>query len=157
MARITRTQPSADYQAIRDAARKAGEKGDCSVIAVSIACGVSYEAALAALTAAGRKPREGAYLYQIEKAINALGFRKINWRTDEMQARIDSYPGAHCNLKSITTHHPVRFARQWADVADQSLILITPRHVAAMKGGRVHDWTEGRAVRVTSIWSIVPK
>jgi hypothetical protein len=114
-----------------------GETNDCTVKALVVLTGKSYAEVHAALKAEGRKNRQGASYYQMQMACRRLGFNMVkrDWRWDH--DIIATYPGAHKNLKSVTTHHPVRFAKQWA--GQPNMLLGTHGHVAAFKDGRIHD------------------
>ena len=67
---------------------------------------------------------------------------------------VSKYPSPHFNLQGATTHHAVRFAKVWAELPPMMLYTSGYRHVAAFKGGKVHDWTAGRAFRVGSAYVI---
>jgi hypothetical protein len=66
---------------------------------------------------------------------------------------IARYPGVHKNLKSVTTHHPRRFKKVWADV--EPLLFDCNQHVAAFKDGTIHDWSINAAKRVRGVYRIV--
>jgi len=125
------------------------EHRDCAVRAVAVVTGVSYAEAHAALTAAGRAPRRGTYTPTIRSALAALGFEA---ELQNLQRIIDSYPGAHAQLRNVTTHHPERFSKVWRD--GRAYLLFTNEHVAGCVDGHVHDWTRGRACRVTMVWEV---
>ena len=158
MPKIKTTQPiSAEFAALKAEGAAIGERNDCTVKAIAIVTGKTYAECHAAMAAAGRKSGQGAYDHQIVKALMSLGFKAIYDREfcDKM---IATYPGAHSTLKSVTTHHPQRFAKAWAnaDLCADPLLLFTPCHVSAFRDGRVHDWAEGRAKRVTRVMRIQP-
>src|SRR5688572_11021759 len=145
MASLLKTGFTAEYSQAHTVARTAfREHNDCAVIAVSIACGVTYETAHAALKAAGRQDRKGTYAHQTVKAIESLGFRVRTWDRKELRSMIDSYPGIHATHKNITTHHPRRFAKAWE--GSGNLLLRTQRHILACKDGTVHDWSINRSL-----------
>lgn len=152
MARIKHRIATDRYTEHTVSRREAGENKDCSVRAVAVVCGLSYEAALAALAAVGREPGRGAPASRIREAIESLGFQLE--RVD-LQERIAQYPGAHANLKNVTTHHPARFPKVWAD--GEAYLFYTDRHVAGVTNGVNHDWTLGRACHVESIYRVFRK
>lgn len=139
---------SDDYSKLREASKTYGEKGDCAVVAVAIACEVSYDEARKALRKAGRKDRQGTYTYQIRKAVESLGFTWKEWTIKERLALLDSYPrnkGRH--PASLTTRHPIRYAETWGQI-DQTMMVFTAGHVAAFRDGKLHDWSENRSNRI---------
>lgn len=152
MPRICRDENRAtqEYLSLREASRANGERDDCAVVAVAAVTGVTYEVALQALTAAGRRPRNGTYTRTIHEALQAIGFRVV--RMDARADFIARYPAAHQCLKSVTTHHPRRFHGVWADGA--AYLLYTANHVAAVVNGVNHDWTHGRALRAQQIFRV---
>lgn len=153
MARVARTALSADFKSTELSSYQANEKNDCSVKAISIACGVSYEEALFALKRFGRKDRSGTPTAISIKAIEFFGFKIRVWSAKERIDVIKSYPGTHANLKSITTHHPRRFPRAWAN-CHPNMIWLTRDHMLAVKDGTVRDWSVNSARRVVMIWEI---
>lgn len=132
--------------------RALGENNDCSVKALAAVTGTSYETARDALTQAGRKPGRGCTKSDIKGALDILGFRG---ETCNMGFFVAQYPGVHSGLKNVTTHHPERFNKVWAD--GNNYLFYTTGHVAGIVNGVNHDWTKGRAKRVTEIWVIIPK
>jgi hypothetical protein len=132
-----------------------GETNDCSVKAVAIACGVTYDVAHAALKSFGRKDRSGCHDGVIRMAIVSLGFKVVKWGVVDRHQMIESYPGVHKNLTSITTHHPRRFAKAWAKQAHKNLLFVTDAHILAVSGGNVIDWSINKSYRVQQVWEIV--
>ena len=142
---------TADFRNLMSEQIKHGETNDCSVKAVAVVCGVSYAVAHEALRVAGRKNRKGAYTGQIHNAMAALGKKVVRVSMVDIIAQ---YPKGHCDvLKSITTHHPARFNKVWAN--GKTYIGYTKSHVAAIVDGTNHDWTVGRAKRLISLYEVV--
>jgi len=156
MAKILRTSYSLAFNNQMAAGAAMGETNDCAVKAVSLACDVDYTVAHATLKRFGRKDRKGTFRSSTRSAVNALGFYIRVWGRHEHEALIASYPKAHQILKSITTHHPRRFAKRWsqADLANKTFLFFTAGHVAVVKGGQLHDWTVNSARPVLEIWEI---
>lgn len=157
MARIASSAKMARSEAfnsIQTEALARGESNDCTVKALTVLTGRSYADVHTALRAAGRKDRRGATYQQMARAAAALGFRMVprDWRWD--QDIIAQYPGAHKNLKSVTSHHPVRFAKVWA--SQPAMMFGNQTHVAAFKDGVLHDWTVGRAMRFSEAYFFIP-
>jgi len=130
-----------------------GEKNDCSVKAVALAAGVSYEEAHAALAEEGRKNGKGAYTQGILRAVERCGKKHQRIPLDMI---IQLYPKGHRDvLKSVTTHHPARFPDAWQD--GNTYVMFTKRHVCTIINGVNHDWTNGRAMRAISVYRITNK
>lgn len=153
MSRIPHTSLSEDFRNLSTEAGKIGERNDCSVKAISIACGVPYAEVHALLKKLGRKDGQGTSLITSKMAITELGFRIRKWSLDEHRGMIDTYPSPHNRLCSITTHHLRRFPQAWAG-CHPNMIWITSQHMLAVKDGAVRDWSINRALRVRCIWEI---
>lgn len=137
------------FSQIDEISRANGETNDCSVKALSLALDVPYEKAHAALASEGRKHCRGTHVPAIRAAFAKLGGEFI---TVDPADFINRYPGAHKNLKSVTTHHPDRFNKVWAD-GNTYLIFVTG-HVLVVRNGVNLDWTRGRAKRAYMIWKV---
>ena len=121
------------YERICKTSEKLGEENDCSVKALAIAGGVTYQKARAALRKHGRKKGEGAYNSQINNAAHSLGIRTIRSWPRTINDRMYT-------AKSITKVYP-----------KGSYILSYSGHVAAMVNGEVMDWTTGKGHKVMSV------
>ena len=123
------------YSNLERASTEKGERNDCGVKAVAIAADVSYDVAHAALWVHGR-PDNGA----------------TPWPA--LWAALRDC-GAVAN--DIT---PQR--KQWGSVAsvvpklrrNRTYLVCTRRHILCVKGGQVHDWTEGRRHRILRVWQV---
>jgi len=148
MAKIKKISFTDTYVALDEEKKVHGERNDCAVKAVALACGVPYAKALKALLEAGRKPQKGAWTSTILKVMKDLGTKT---EAVDPQSIIKEYPGIHSTLKHITTHHPRRFAKVWPE---GTFVLFMVGHVAVVKDGVLHDWTVNRTKRVTSIYRV---
>ena len=126
------------------------ETNDCTVKALAVAANVDYATAHRAMAAAGRKPGRGATGFVEDKAYAALKIQRVRIDPREMIAR---YGAAHQCLKSVTTHHPDRFRAAWNDGC--TYLLYSRGHVSVVKGGVLHDWARGRALRVYAVYKVV--
>lgn len=149
MAKMHFTSLSQDYTALSSERSAMGENNDCAVVAVSIVCNVPYSVAHAALKKAGRKDRHGTFPYQTYAAIESLGkkLRAVNPREI-----IDTYPGVHKNLKHVTTHHPRRFSKSFSQ--GKVYLFSVRRHILAVKGDTVHDWSINKSKQVLLIFEV---
>lgn len=153
MPRIKRVELPTDYRSLHFESNKLGEANDCAVVAVALACDVSYAAAHARLVELGRKLRKGTRRTLTENAIRSFGFTVRYWSFRERVAMVDSYPEPHRRvLKSITSHHPRRFPAAWANVG--TVLLFSARHVLCFKKGTVLDWSINKALRINEVWEI---
>lgn len=150
MARIKQTDPSEVFNRLHADSRAQGEDNDCTVKAISVVTGVSYEEAHAALKAAGRKDGRGTHRINQVHALASLGYKMVRIPTRSI---IEAYPGVHRNLQSVTTHHPERFSDAWADMPP--CLLYSNRHVSAFRDGELHDWAKGRALRCYEVMRVV--
>jgi hypothetical protein len=128
------------------------ERCDCTIKAIAMVTGTTYDKARTALEANGKKPRCGCKEPVQRKALKELGFkaRRVN-----PQTFIDQYPEVHKRqLKNVTTHQPDRFPHVFRD--GKTYLVYVPKHVLAMIDGAVHDWTRGRRKKVTTILEILP-
>lgn len=152
MATIRRQPISKTFQELSAVAEIHSEKNDCTVKALAILTGCSYSAVHTALESAGRKRGKGASFLIQEGACEMLGFKLVKMTCYDRLQIIQEYPGAHKNLQSITTHHPRRFPRVWAN--KPPMMFHVRGHVAAFKEGTVHDWTVNKAMRVLDIYTV---
>lgn len=128
-----------------------GDTNDCTVKAISVVTGRPYKEVHEVMARHGRKARHGANWRVILGALNELGFQT---KSRPMFDFISRYPGAHCGLRSVTSHHPERFPGVWRD--GKAYIFDFGNHVAAVVNGTNHDWTKGRAKRIKNIFEVVP-
>lgn len=150
MATIKATPRTEAFNSLCNETAARNEKNDCSVKAVALVCGVSYDVAHAKMAELGRKSGRGASTTSIELAVIALG-KKVE--PVNPKHVIKQYPGVHKNLQNVTTHHPARFPDVWKD--GKTYLAYIRGHVLAIVDGVVHDWTVGRAKRVYRIREVV--
>lgn len=153
MARINRTNDPVTFTQLHATSRSMGENNDCSVKAIAIACDTPYAEVLALMTRLGRKPGHGTPFSVSRAAIRALGYSIREWSFMEIRAMVRTYPGAHKNLHSITTHHPRRFPAAWKG-CHRNMIWSSNNHMLAVKDGAVVDWSINRALSIRCIWEI---
>ena len=142
--------------------RKWGETNDCSVIALAIATGKTYEVAHGALALRGRSFRKGVAMYQIFQALEDLGFDR-----EKVFERWTLENGPDFAESSQFHQEAKRYRRsRWANVKtvrtlpehlpSRGVFLVqTASHVFCARAGEIHDWTEGRKHRVTKIHRII--
>jgi hypothetical protein len=150
---------SATFNAMEEHARRIGEANDCSVKAIATVCGVSYATAREVCAQNGRKSGDGMRTNDMLHAVRSLGFDcKEFSRYGEgciKSTFISQYPPSHQILKNVTSHHPKRFNKVWAD--GKSYLFFAKNHVLAVVDGVNHDWTVGRAMQVYLIVEITKR
>lgn len=159
MARIRADRPTSEaYQALRVASNVVGEgnRRDCSVKAVAIITGESYERVLEVMRREGRRDGRGTPQCITLDTLAELGWTVRLWLDSEMQRVL---PFRKRGRGNITSYHPIRFPEWWAPVAARGarLLMRSRGHMWAYTNGRVHDWSETRAVRVTNIWEVTKR
>lgn len=130
------------------------ERGDCAVKAIAIACDVPYATAHALCAKYGRKHGSGTYMHITSNVLKELGFEMVRWGYTQYRNMIAQYPGAHSGLKNITSHHPRRFRRAWAQHDSKVLMFLTARHILTVKHGEVIDWSVNKALQVTEVYEV---
>lgn len=135
----------------------ANENNDCTVRAIAAACNISYKEAHKAMAEAGRVNGKGAMPAVTMAALESLGFtwERVYYWEPRYRMIIARYPKPHHKLHHITTYHPIRFAKVWADMPP--CLLSMNGHIAGFKDGSLHDHTSNRYRRVTSIIFVTKK
>lgn len=153
MPKIRHIPTSSEYADVSIAAAEAKEKRDCMPKALTLLTGLPYDVVNDALIKAGRKPRKGTHWHVVHEAMSMLGYKLEPLGSAYIRSIIDQYPGGHKTLHNITTRHPQRFPKAWAD--REPLLFDVGRHVAAFKDGVLHDWSCNRALRVDQLYRVV--
>lgn len=122
------------YQGLRNEANSLRENNDCGVKALAVATGRSYADCHVALKAHGRKNGKGTYNWQMEKAVNDLGFKLI------------SVSCHHRGLRALSRDLP----------QTGNFIIWVTRHYAGASGGKIHDWSDGKCLRVKGVFQVIP-
>ena len=137
------------FEALAAISNDIGENNDCAVKAVALLASVSYDEAHAALKKLGRIDGNGTKNALIREALKGFGCTVREVKTEYFTSK---YPGIHKTLKSVTTHHPARFAEAFPK--DSNFAFISTTHIAAVIEGKTCDWSEGRALRAKWIWKV---
>jgi hypothetical protein len=116
-------------------------------------CNVSYATAHKACEArgrrAGRRTPDTIYL----AAIRDLGYEVRQWDYSEEYAMRKSYPKK--GILNITTHHPRRFPKQWANTG--AVLMRSRGHITACIDGQVQDWAINSSKQVFCLWTVTKK
>jgi hypothetical protein len=116
------------------------ETNDCSVMAIAIACRLSYKKAHDLMAAYGRKNRQGANNFAILQAARSLGF--------EITAVNNLVQGNGCGYTVTTIGEKCKSGYYLAFVRG---------HVLGVVNGEIYDWTEGRRHRVNEVYKVTRK
>lgn len=109
------------------------DRGFCSVIAIAVACHVSYGKAYNTMKRNGRRDRDGASMLQIRCAVKELGYNI---------EEIEGFYG-----KQVKT-----MARRLSQ--NDNYMVLVRGHILAIRGGIVEDWTADRAHKVQRVYKI---
>ena len=106
----------------------------CSVIAIAIACNVSFGKAQAAMRRAGREDNRGATLASMREAITELGFMAKSWTTKDRPT-----------------------VAQFKKYVEGAALAVTTGHVSCVLDGIVHDYIgQSSRKRVHSFIDVTP-
>ena len=143
------------YQELRNYPKR--QKNDCSIVALSITTGVTYETAATTLRKAGKKNNQGATIKQIKEAYNALGFDLVD-RKDEYLKALEEVQNARKfqKVSKIVTKHHQRYPELTWPNKNKPQLWDSPKHVIAFVDGQVEDWTVDRGMTVTNFYDVVP-
>ena len=147
---MIKTNTPKEFEDLYSASRSLNESNDCTVKAVALVCGVTYQEAHAEMKRRGRKDRRGAFAWQYKAAVEHFGKRIITRTANEF---ISQYPGIHKTLSHVTSHHPRRFPGVFSK--DKVYLLRSRSHVLAVIGGEVKDWSINKSLRIIDIWEVV--
>lgn len=150
MANVKKADYTEAYCALMEGKQAYKEAQDCTVIALSVVTGISYEEAHAVMASFGRKPGKAAR--GVDNAVRSQGF---DLKRVDIKSIIAKYPLPHRKvLKNFTTHHPRRFP----GCIDKSKVYLahTRGHVLGIKDGVVHDWSINKSLRVYALYEVTP-
>lgn len=153
MARVSKVAVDAKFHEIKSILKEEGDKNYCAILAIAALTGVCPKAVRTSVEDAGRMRGDGTHVWQMIDACKNLGFKMM---PIGFQARCDiisQYPGVHKNLRHITTHHPRRFSKVWAN--KPNMLMITANHAAAYIDGVVVDWSVNTSLRINELYTIV--
>jgi len=159
--------PTKEWERVSKAAKKWGETKDCTVRALAIATKSTYEKAHGALALRGRNYRKGVAMTKVFAALHEWGYTvKTEYRKSDID-RIQRFKDYGWSLDDSDTEKMKAFKRsRWAKgktiksitphLPSRGVFLIETRaHVLCVRGGEVHDWTDGRQHRITHVHRII--
>ena len=141
-------------------------RADCSVKAIAAVTGRTYEDSHKALAAAGRKPRAGANLPMMEKALHMMGhdiskprvYSTVKSLPVEEAVSAELY---NAELKIGKFHYVMRrnglTHRNVVNYLDKNkkYLVQTKKHVFAVVDGIAHDFYKNRKFRVEVITEVL--
>ena len=129
------------FQEVQRESQAIGERNDCTVKAVSIACQIPYHEAHRYLSKLGRRKGRG-------------------WFPNDHNRKGRNVSGYIDNLDSLGfEHEKISVASRTVSQIERELrsghyMVHVSGHVLALVDGKVQDWTEGRRHRVKSVYKI---
>ena len=120
------------YQELVGESSKLGEKNDCGVKALSVITGISYVECHKTLSLFGRKKGKGTFVSSMFSALKHFGFKAVEVKCP--------YGG----MRSLGRDLPPK----------GSFLIFATNHFAGVKDGKIHDWSEGRCLRIRKFYQI---
>jgi len=129
--------PSQLFEQLQERSKVRGERHDCTVKAWAVAADLSYDEAHADLAARGRRTRKGVFMR------NLLGSLTRHRGLELTDVTV------YWRKRGVKTVASTKYLR-----TGSTYLVFVRGHVVAIKGGEVHDWTEGRKFRIKQIFEV---
>jgi len=151
------------YQKIDRRSKKWRESNDCTVKALAIAAGVTYEQAHGALALRGRNFRKGAPMFTFWDALGDLGFtgKEIYHHYIIKKSENPYYQNCEQTQEKAKKMRRTRWAKERTMKSIEPhlpkrgvYIVQTSSHVLCVRAGQIHDWTTKRRHRITHVHHI---
>ncbi len=143
--RKSRSEQSRVYRGMDNRMDEMGDKNACGVIAMAITFGITYQQAFDEFEFVGRKKRHGVTSFQIELVASRLAYQMGGTvKSVKHMDKLKVVMGVTPTINNITRILP----------KSGKYLVITRDHVVACKGGRMHDWSEGRKLQVKQILEV---
>ncbi len=138
----------------RDSTGFKNERNDCSVVAVSLVCGVSYAEAHLILKKLGRRNRCSTDIKIIMQAVAEFGCSYYNIAAKPPVCSSNLYKRFYKpNCSSSYTPKTITAALS----KGEKYICFTVDHCFAVIGGNVQDWAKDRRLRITQVFKVNKK
>lgn len=124
------------------------EKNDCAIIALAIVTGNNYNVVKSVLQSKGRKPNQGTELFRVTAALKQLGYDFFEIRDHRHhygKSLIDTMPFSYQKTLLTMSRH---------FIPHQKYLVVTTKHIVAVTGGKIQDWSECRRLRIRSIMRV---
>jgi len=151
MTKLKKINTTETFDGLLDSGRSMKENNDCAVRAVAAACDKPYAEVREYMNSNGRKHGKDTAIALTYRAVKFFGYKTVKV---EIQDIINKFPRPHCDvLKNFTSHHPRRFP----GCLDENKVYLIwfSGHIAAFKGGELHDWAINRSLRAQFIDEVV--
>ena len=136
------------FKKMSKSSNKWGETNDCSVKAVAIATGVNYETAHGKCALRGRSYRKGLSAGAIGHAVRDLGFV-----VDKVESKHKMSPTLW--RQKYSSSMTIGAMQRAGIIPKRGVYLVFTRsHVLCVRAGQIHDWTDGRRHRITSVYHV---
>jgi len=143
--RKSRSEQSRLYRGMDNKMKAMKDNNACSVIATAIAFGITYQEAYDEYELVGRVHGRGVSTFQIEQVSHRLAHRIGGTvKSVKHMDKLKMVMGVTPTINNITRILPKK----------GKYLVITRDHVVACKGGRMHDWSEGRKLQVKQILEV---
>ena len=154
------------FEKVCKRSRKWGESNDCTVKALAIATGISYEQAHGLLALRGRSYRKGTHMTHVFDAMKSIGWEKTTVIDRERIAQVDRWTtwghkmadSTLEQVKKMKKHrlYPAKTIKTLPDyLPSRGIFLVeTASHVLCVRAGQIHDWTKNRRHRIKAIYRI---
>ena len=156
-----------EYRRVSKRSAKWRETNDCTVKALAIATKSTYEKAHGALALRGRNFGKGTSMGRVFGTLKDWGYTvKTEYRKSDID-RIQRWKELGFGLDDSDIETMKDFKRsRWSKgktirsivphLPSRGVFLIeTSSHVLCVRGGQVHDWTDGRRHRITDVHRII--
>jgi hypothetical protein len=149
---------------VLDRQKFVGEKNDCTVTAVAIAFGISYEKAHDFMRISGRQFRKGIYFERVMsgplergecfgKKIEKIKFPYYEWERQEIyrELRYDSWGSKYMYIK----YSPRTNVKQFIKNNPQGTFIVAiDRHVFTIKDSVIFDWKNSQYCEIEYVIKI---
>lgn len=148
-----------EYQVLTAASAASGENRDCTVKALALSCGISYEEARISLRRRGRIKGRGFSMAETLKEIKSRGFKLLEIERELPNKHLVykvSVAGCADGIIKNRLLSEAKTVRTLERVLPQKGILViwTGSHVLVAKGGKIQDWSQERCLRIKMIWQV---
>lgn len=144
------------------AASSMGERNDCVVRALALGANIPYREAHSILKSKGRKDRRGTPISFLIEALRERGFKLVEIIREHPDVRFNTFQWRAIS-DSVTYHSKLskcKTIRTLERVLPQKGVLLiwtssgNNFHSLVARGGKIHDWSSGRCLRIKKIWQI---
>ena len=135
------------YEELKAYAQNMGDTNFCSVIAVAVIMNLDYKKAYRLCAKFGRKHGKGMHTYDILKL---LRLNNIEYKDLLIQRVLETVDRPNYRVKTLTTNN-FKMSKLYNK---GSYLMFVNGHVAAVKNGVTHDWSENRAKKIQLLFAI---